>query len=660
MKLTNIKGMKIKKSMGLALSLAIVPASLFTFTSCDDFLTITPTNSIVEEEYWQDKNDLNNALMGCYKSMTEESFLNRVIYWGEMRSDNCDRSLELSSSDNLANIMNANLLPTYDAFDWTPMYKTINLCNKVLNHGEMVVQTDQSFSEQNWLPIKAEAVAIRSLCYFYLVRSFGEVPYIAETRKTSQGNDTIVHIDINNDSQELRYPQSTQLAILNDLIKDLESVKDIAMTEYGNTVENKGRITKKAIYTLLADIYLWRASYLQGNCRPFSNRSANEYASSISGKIVNSSDSEVANSTYLEDYQKCIEYCDNVIQMSSDEIVKSLSKKYYGTGTLRPQLCDLLVQNFPETEIGEHLNLIEGEAYDNIFGDGNSFESIFELQFDGVTYTNKMVESCYFKLAGSKAGSLSAPKSLFSSVATSPNAEILDMVFTKTDYRRWEALYHESDDGQTEFNYTKLSKYSMYQYNDKSSFVINNTANVKSGTDKYNFSASYRSTNNASFIFYRLPEVYLMKADAITQITSNKDSLTSAVSLVKEVFKRSNPYAYFKNNQTKAADTLKYELFTNQRSLEYLVLAERQREFLCEGKRWFDLVRFAQRHNSTSDMLSLLVRKYQGNQKAVRAKLADMQALFNPVYENELKANYKLYQNGVWQKSKTTGRTDNN
>ena len=127
------------------------------------------------------------------------------------------------------------------------------------------------------------------------------------------------------------------------------------------------------------------------------------------------------------------------------------------------------------------------------------------------------------------------------------------------------------------------------------------------------------------------------------------------------MFKRSNPYAYLKgsNSSTAKTDSLNFTSFNTPESLEALVLAERQREFMCEGKRWFDLVRYAQRHGKTHDMLTILTRKYSSNSKAIQAKLADIQSLFNPVYEEELKANTWLYQNGAWETSKSTGRTDN-
>lgn len=642
--------MKIKKAIGLAISLAILPASsFFTFTSCEDYLTITPTNIIVEEEFWQDKNDLNNALFGCYKSMTEGDFLKRVIYWGEMRSDNCDASTELKTSDEEYNIMNANILPTYGIYDWTPMYKTINYCNKILAHGPEVVKTDESFSEENWKPVKAEVTAIRALCYFYLVRAFGEVPYITE--------------DINNNSQQLSHHQTTQLAVLDSIIADLDSVKLIAMTEYGNNVANKGRITKKAIYALLADAYLWRASYLQGNCHPFVNREENEYAADPI--TTNPTDNAQAYSTAEEDYKKCIEHCDAVIKMCYDDLNKKLKQRYSGLVTVQPVLDDLLSQNDPFTKLGTFVNLssssssLRVNAFSEIFGDGNSAESIFEIQFDGINTNNSMTKELYWNLKDNKVARLTAPKTMFADVASNPNEEIASAIFTKTDYRRWEALRRDTkEDGQTQFDYDKYAK-SYWSFTNGTKGIL--TDNSKANKE-YSWSQSLRSdvVNDANFIVYRLPEILLMKAEAMSQIyASEEDSLMKAFNYVKTVFRRSNPYAYDKSNTTAGTDSLKTKNFLNQRQMEYLVMAERQREFLCEGKRWFDLVRFAQRRGNTKDMLSLLIRKYSGNQKAIQAKLADMQSLFSPVYDNELKANYLLYQNGVWKTSKTTGRTDN-
>lgn len=158
-----------------------------------------------------------------------------------------------------------------------------------------------------------------------------------------------------------------------------------------------------------------------------------------------------------------------------------------------------------------------------------------------------------------------------------------------------------------------------------------------------------------------MSEIFLMKAEALTQlykdVADNEKEMEEAFSYVREVFKRSNPYAYSPNDQTASQDSLKMALFTSPEELEKLVMAERQREFIGEGKRWYDLVRFALRRGSTSEMLTLLTRKY-ANSNAIKAKLADMQSLYSPICRDELINNKWLYQNGIWETNETSSRND--
>lgn len=625
-------------------------------TSCEDFLTITPTSSIVEEEFWEDRNDLENAVYACYKKMTNSSVLNSIIYWGEMRSDNFDRSANTTSTSAIANIMNANLLPTYGQFNWTELYKTINYCNKVISHGPQVVVSDESFSEGDWIPIHAEMVALRALSHFYLVRAFGEIPYVTT--------------DFNNDSQELRQTQCTQLQVLDSIIIDLESVKDKAMNDYGKTVLNKGRFTKKGVYALLADVYLWRASYKAGNCHPFINRMVPTYNVLYkNGKVPNSKEEYGTSAEY--DYQKCIECCDKVISIAEQEMTDYLNMHGYNVGgsTIEIGLGDLLAQN---VKPNKSIMPVTSSAYTTVFGTGNSNESILELQFDGTTYGNGMITDLFYNIAESKVGSLAGSGALFEAALDNPNTESPTALYTKTDYRRWENIRWGTS--LTSYDLRKFVLSSVSQSNNATSLGLQD--NSVSDADKITVNQSMRTKNNvnANFPLYRISDIYLIKAEAMSQVYTsaendkpvNENQLYQAFRYVREVFKRSNPIAYageyslVNNSGTKANDSLKFELFKTPEALENLIMAERQREFLCEGKRWFDLVRYAQRHGGTEKMLNFLVRKYDASkQKGVKAKLADMQSLFCPVHENELKNNTWLYQNGVWEQNSSSGRTDN-
>jgi len=614
-------------------------------SSCEDFLTITPTSSIVEEDYWKDKNDLNNAVIACYKRMVDNDLLEKYVYWGEERSDNFERSSAVGSSGPVANIMNANLLPTYYQFDWTSMYNAINYCNKVLAHGPEVVKEDESFSENDWKPIRAEVTTLRALCHFYLVRTFGEIPYVT--------------IDYNNDSQELHLPQSTQLEVLNNIITDLESIKNEAMQDYGNTVENKGRITKKAVYALLADVYLWRASYKAGNNQPFKKVTLlSSYRGPLSEAELTARQEDYG-TTAAADYQKCVEYCDQVISMVKQEKIDYINKNglNIGGGAIELELEDLLAQNESTSGQKKSYAISSMKPYNAIFGAGNADESIFELQVEGTTYTNSLITNLYYNIKDGKVGAFTGPDVLYGGVESTPNTTNVGYVFTKTDYRRWETIIFEAP-GQNSFAIGKYINRTVSQNNPNYVFLTDNSAQALT-TNLIEQSKRASSNVDANWIVYRLSEVFLMKAEALSQLYSDEENLMTAFNYVREVFKRSNPVAYMPNNpsSTKENDSLKFTTFATSEAMEKLVLQERQREFVGEGKRWYDLVRFALRRGSTAEMLDILSHKYT-NSKAIKAKLADIQSLYSPVYNQEIRNNNWLYQNGVWSVNETSSRTD--
>ena len=609
-----MKKTKIKKSFLLVF---LFLGGSLAFTGCEDYLTITPTDRIVEEEFWEDKSQLQNAINACYLRMISEDMMHDYILWGEARGDNFEKTTGVANTD-LQNLMNANLMPTNGMFSWTPFYNLINYCNKILVHGPEIVEKDESFSQSDWQPIRAEAIAIRSFAHYYLVRTFGEVPY--------------VNVDYNNDGQDFLVAQSTQIEVLDNIIQDLESVKDYAMVDYGTTVTNKGHITRKAVYTLLADVYLWRASYKEGN------------------PDVSSSD----NSTYESDYQKCIEYCDYVIKAMTNDFATSLNKSGSVLGGIKAEditLGDLFIQNVTTNSTLGNLGSSSQNlgAYTTIFGAGNSRESIFELQFDGIQNINKMELSYFWNAKDSKAGDMVCSSAMCSGVETSAGGSFPASLFTKTDYRRWETYKYSGED-QTDYPLAKYNYSTIEQYNGTRTFGMRDNTIAT-----FTLQGSLQGTSNhANWIVYRLSDVVLMKAEAMAQIYSDEENMKEAFSLVREVFKRSNPYAY--QNATSSSDSLNFDNFTTRESLTQLIMNERQREFVGEGKRWYDLVRYAQREGSTVNMLKWLCRKFTDNQNAIKAKLASMKSLFSPIYTNELKNNSLLHQNEVWGKDESTSR----
>lgn len=568
-------------------------------TSCDDFLTIYPSNEITEEQFWEDRTDLESGIRGCWKQFISQDIMERMVVWGECRSDNFDLMTE--SWDDMKDLMNANLLETNSLFNWSAFYKTINFCNKVLQYGPLVVERDKSFTSEDWKPVEAEMKALRALNYFYLVRTFREIPFEFNP------------IGSEHDVKEHSGRQFMAEVVLDSIINDIEAVKDNGMRQYTNELDNKGRFTRESIYTLLADMYLWRAA-------------------------KNASPDSVAKygSKSQDDYQKVIEYCDAVLDMYMERYDRD-NPMGGGTSSENNENPYHLIRMNAN---GGTQDVVD-DIYDEIFVQKNSRESILELQFDGSTNSNTCLynyrdnNNGLYRHRDNNTGLLQASAPC---QTVTRNIDNTSGLFSQSDIRRWQSLVY-TEAGQRVYS---IGKYT-YQ-----SITHDNLEDNSEGTENTFIPTGSFSSN---WIIYRLSDVLLMKAEAITRLDApTTEQLQDAFNCVTMILYRANP------SVTTDRDKLSFTDYQEPSQLFDLVMRERRREFFGEGKRWFDLVRMAEHDGTTTNMLTLLLTKYATNTNAVRAKLASMNSLYSPVYENELKVNPNLHQNPAWEKEETIER----
>ena len=193
----------------------------------------------------------------------------------------------------------------------------------------------------------------------------------------------------------------------------------------------------------------------------------------------------------------------------------------------------------------------------------------------------------------------------------------------------------------------------------------------------------YRESSNmdANWPVYRAADIMLIKAEAIARLHSgvtvtkpdaeatdavNRQNLSNAnqklvmqaFDLVNALFKRSNPTLLnpdFAENAgaINKSDRLSagYPFGKTGADLLTLVYNERQREFVAEGKRWYDLVRQAEYDNSTENVLS----SYMSATTIVKNRLKKLLSFYNPVYAEEMKIagvenGGVLVQNPVWER----------
>ena len=67
---------------------ALAAVAVMMLAACSDFLEITPRDQVTEDNFWNEKADIDQMVAGCYLSMQTEGFINNAIVWGEARSEN--------------------------------------------------------------------------------------------------------------------------------------------------------------------------------------------------------------------------------------------------------------------------------------------------------------------------------------------------------------------------------------------------------------------------------------------------------------------------------------------------------------------------------------------------------------------------------------------
>ena len=532
-------------------------------TSCSDFLDILPMNEVVLENYWTEKGDVESVMNSCYETLEHGDVLARYAVWGELRSENM--RIGPSVPNEINEILKENLLPSNPYCNWAKFYEAINRCNIVCHYAPQVQAIDPNYTEDEMLTNIAEATWIRSLCYFYLIRTFRDVPYTTQPSIS--------------DTQEYIIPATPFNQVLDSLITSLEQVKGYAVRRYytddsSSAWQNSCRVTRWAVYALLADLYLWKG-----------------------------------------EWDKAINYCDLVIDYKRLQYKEMVERK--------GNVNDIeLIDSIPmilEHPIGSTPGDC-GYSYNAIFGEGNSFESIFELYFSSNQSQQNTLVSSYYSYNNNLLGRITSPDFIFKDVASGTNS-----VFKRTDGRAYASSYLSGS------NYV-ISKYVFTK-------VEFNTKTV-SKFDDIKFNYSRRSGGNANWIFYRLSDMLLIKAEALIERDGEGDR-DMAFRLIDVVNCRANDAIDGNRKSTLA----KSDYIDSKAAMESLLLEERLREFIFEGKRWFDLVRFARRDGNNDRLVQLCSRKYLENVNALKIKLADPNIIYFPYAKSELKVNPLLRQN---------------
>ena len=466
--------------------------------SCNNWMDLIPPEGLIKEEFWKSKEDVEAVLMAAYESL---SVMDRSLFlYGELRGDLLKGGLSQSSDEQ--NIMENNIYPDNSFCNWGNFYKVINYCNEVIKNAPLVQKIDNTFNDFHKQGYMAEAYFLRSLCYFYLVRIYNEVPLMLDPTDS--------------DNVDVYQPKSSEEVVLTQIVKDLNDNRTYAPSGSFITIAaNKGRASKAAYDALLADIALWRFKY--------------------------------------------------------EEVLSHIEK----------------------IEAVEDLLLMPGAKWFEIFYPGNSLESIFELQFDG----NLDQPNGTFDLTQQNSLQYSSSQKAIEMFAYEFTNELVrgeDVSISKiseNNFIIWKYV-GQAPDGKT----------------------------VRSGSERY----------SCNWIVYRLVDVLLMKAEALSQLGRYNEALQ----IINEIRERANI----------ATRSIAF----NAVAFEDAILEERALELAYEGKRWFDLLRMGRRNNYSrkNKLIEVMVSNASSTQKRVlAAKLTNPLGWYMPIYYTEIERNLKLVQN---------------
>ena len=561
----------------------------FSSVSCNDFLELDPLNDIVLENFWTDRYDVESVLLGAYSSLESSDCLLRMVVWGEMRSDNVLESN--NSPEDVKQVCRENLLVTNDYCKYNKFYDAINRANTVLHFAPIVADKDPNYLYIELQANKAEAIAIRCLCYWYLIRAFHDVPYVTEPSIDDEGGYKKFYVE-----------QSDFETILDALISDLESVKDDAMKMYPNEEENTSRITQSTICAMLADMYLWRG-------RP-------------------------------DDWQKCIDVCEEVTIQKKKEFDKL--KKELGSK------CDIETFNDYPLIADLYNNDYLGNSYNKIFGTGHSFESLFELPYGSPNPNNGLVSSYYMNsnnLQNESTGNIKANDKIYK-LGDDKGA------FPQKFDSRWYQNLVESGSsyGITKYAYSTLEiKGTSGGIEKTAESTMRGNNSTQPNWIIYRYSEVLLFEAEAYVMMAK--SVHPSGADSLALSDSLNTLLNNAFKLIDAVNKRSLGFIDIPG-ATKPfnPDILDASKYSSASAMETLVFQERRRELMFEGKRWFDLVRMARRDGNQTRLLQFLNNKHtQAVFSAVKIKLKDPYAMYFPLHRDEVRNSQGcLKQNPVY------------
>lgn len=152
-------------------------AGLFLFSSCEEWLDVSPSSEIKEEDLFSDEQGYKDALYGVYQQMAQNQLYGENLTLGFLEV--LAQPYDTSSSGHTffeAGLYQYNDTDVESRIDviWSSMYTAIAQLNFILK--DIDANKNVFSSEVTYSVLKGEALGLRALMHFDLLRMFGASP----------------------------------------------------------------------------------------------------------------------------------------------------------------------------------------------------------------------------------------------------------------------------------------------------------------------------------------------------------------------------------------------------------------------------------------------------------------------------------------------------
>ncbi|NDV66129.1 RagB/SusD family nutrient uptake outer membrane protein [Bacteroides sp. 224] len=226
---------------------------ILSMSSCSDFLDQTSPSEMNTTTVYNNSYYTKLALNKVYGDLTLDQTYSQYIpiVWG-LNSD-CELVDGLgetsTSTTNNRGAMNYNVIPGWGDISklWDSMYKIIENANMIIEgvEGSKLLEVDNA-EKMTMLQHKGQALTLRGMIYYDLVKFFGDIPFKIETAKPDLSNAYIGKTDRDE--------------IMDQLILDLEEAIEY-LPWAGESDYSTEYATKGYAHSLLANIALSRAGW---------------------------------------------------------------------------------------------------------------------------------------------------------------------------------------------------------------------------------------------------------------------------------------------------------------------------------------------------------------------------------------------------------------